>query len=417
MATPKFIKEYRGLAFSFDELITLGDIGPMGAISQAIYAPGHDGSWLGLAHFEAPALESELKAKPKPKQKSKKSTGKGKTKEEKYHPPTLFEHAVADAVATARERDEWSNRRFRALLSEKDCFVIGGTELIRQFGILPGWLRDGDARDEAKALIRNRGWDVLLRSLRGKENEKGKSFSLMGVKDITKYFAALPPPIDRPVPEDSDETLSPVNTLRGLTLRLRKAIELIVLIEVVLKRRFEMKPPRSVDRFETVSGLPAAEARAAYVWDHLWIEPILFVVTPTPKRIDVERMVAAEIRSGGFEAATGEGANILYRILYGAPCSRAICEAAADVCNRFYGTKPIIGPAPLDAPTPTIAATVRPNEYDQRKALLTTVNPEIGSYRIPEDALGAYEDLLKPGVIAPSPIAADESQAAAADKT
>lgn len=392
MARSDFIKPFSGLADGWEDVQGQEGLGPLALLSQPIYVPRPDQPRFSGPKYQIPAIKSD-----------KKDPRFGF----KPMPVAPFEEVVEDGVLAARTTDEWSERAFLQLIARRDCFAIGGTGLISSFGILPSWLRDDDCRKKVLKTIDERGWEPLLRTLKGKENEKAKEpLSLVGVKEISQYFLALSPPERR----EKEGGLSKKDAKKraGLTppllhsmrsLRLRKAIEIILSLEMALEARFLMNPPRSRDRFRQVSGFPEEMARASYVWDHLWIEPIIYVVSPRPKPVDVERIVSNEMLHGTFEAQTGQNSAILYRILYGAPCSWKVCVAAAQVCNRFYGT---LRDDP-QKPMRTVAATVRPKEYDERRKILTTYNSNALGLFMPDEHLDAYEDLLLPGTSAPSP--------------
>ena len=392
MPGAEFLKDYRGVAGGWTDVQALEELGPLALISRPVYAPRHHQPDLKLTPFEVPALDSDDR-----KRKSNFSAV----------PPAGFEVKIQAADLNIPERNDWEKRAFRTLLAKKDCFALGGTKLITQFGIRAAWLRHNGRREEVHERIGERKWGPLLRALRGRENEENESLSLIGQRDISDYLSALPPLVNRKASdndefedEDVHQELSAFRRRKFLSLRLRKAIELALSIETVLADRFARTPPRSVERFQHVSGLPPEKATASYVWDHLWFEPIIYVVTPRPQPINIQRIAEQEMQSGRFAAETGQDPKILYRILYGAPCSWNVCMAAAGAVNRFYGNRSRTT-LPKKGPYPAIAATVRPHEYDERRRIIDEADYRVDGFGIPEEFQDAYEDLLLPGIIAP----------------
>ena len=78
-------------------------------------------------------------------------------------------------------------------------------------------------------------------------------------------------------------------------MRLRKAIEFIVLTEAILRYRFKKK--RSLRRFSRATGLSADQAYPEIVWDYLWVEPINLCVSSPARNEDLEAIME-QVRSG-----------------------------------------------------------------------------------------------------------------------
>src|SRR5262249_6399839 len=136
-------------------------------------------------------------------------------------------------------------------------------------------------------------------------------------------------------------------------------IELMVLTEAILCWRFANN--KSLDRFEAVSGLPREQAAGEYVFDHFWIEPILYLVWPRPRPADVLRIIENERVAQAFEAATGQQRWVLHSILMGAPGKLSTIEAAAQACNTFYGVS-----TAADGPAASMAVSIWRESFTKR---------------------------------------------------
>lgn len=388
MAVPEFLAPFRGDAGGWADVQALGEAGPLGLISNRLYVARHDEPEVDIERFKVPVLDID----------------------DFERPMSPIEATVAADALGEVDVDHWKRRAFLELMAGEKCFAIGGTMAITRIGYKAAWLRDHDVRDEVQALIEMRGWSPLLKTLKGRENEKNDDLDLIGQKEISKYFAALPPPFDRSMDskdekkDKNDPTLSPLHRRNRLCMRLRKAIELILHYEVALAHRFNKG--QSENRFAMVSGLWGAEHRQpSYLYNHLWLEPVIYSIDPLPHATDVARIVEAEEQSLQFTQTTGQDTGILFRILFGAPCTYGVAVAAAKACNKFYGRseqETQASGAALHRPS-----TIRPHAFKLRKAILDEVawkHPEGNT--IPSRYRDKYEDLLLPGVIAPEPSAA-----------
>lgn len=268
-----------------------------------------------------------------------------------------FEHSVAGGS------DEWERSAFRKMLSQNAEFVIGNHRIFSEFGVVAHWLRDQDRRAEARDLIDQRqGWNVLD-PLRHKENQPK---DIIGVRDISAYCNSLPDPIDRP--ENRNEPkLSEKDQRLQSTLKLRKAIELLHILEALMRYRFSQN--QSKDRFARITGERADAADAVRIWDLVWLEPIIYTVWPRPRASEIPKIVS-HARTGDFGKKSGQKSDILYRILSGAPCSWRTAEAAAALCNEFYKTDPLNYDG--KGPNPTYPVTIRPEDYAARLRMATT---------------------------------------------
>ena len=385
-----FQKAQRGKAGGWDEVRALKGAGPLGVLSQPLYVPRHVAPRFKLAPHEVPVPETDVDLK---------------NWNFKKRPRAPFERLVKVASSPADEVGGWERRAFLRMLAGKPCFAIGGTRLITELAVKPGWFNtDEDVRIRAHKLVRERGWEPLLRMLKGGEHDTKSELSIMDQATVIEYLTALPPPCDRTTGAAGRKELQKRDGYTGksrhkaLRLRLRKAIEFICLLEAVIAHRVEAGT--RLTHFARVSGLPDGVVRPEHVWDHLWIEPMIYVVNPRPRAADIRLIVENEIRTGSFRSKCGQEATILYRLLFGAPCTWSVCVAAAQACNRFYGTTRTRR-SDLHRPKPTVAATVRPWEMEDRLKILDDRSyvVEQTEFSVPEEADDDYENLLIEGLI------------------
>jgi hypothetical protein len=253
-------------------------------------------------------------------------------------------------------RDHGSAAQFEALLRSRRAFIVGGLQLVIELGLLPTWYRDDNRRAEALALIDERNWRPILQRLADRESDNG----IFGKSEIPKFFSTFPPVrrADAGTPRiRRDDDAAPFRIWNEHRLRLRKAIEFIALTEAILRWRFSIS--ESVGRFKDLTGHFPEDNDGLYVLDHLWIEPIIYVIEPLPREADIPRIMGNHAIVSAFRLACGQPAGALYWALRSVPCKLPTAEAAAAACNAFYG----------NGAAECAVVTVKPEEYMQRVAL------------------------------------------------
>ena len=255
--------------------------------------------------------------------------------------------------------EETSQKDFKKYGATKNLVVLGGFQFIVEMGLVPSWYCDDQTRREAKKLIKDRNWEDLLEELQGKENS---SDDLFGQNALHEFFA-YSPPVERN--EDGDtrrraKSKSPAGIgeerllmRKRHTLRLRKAIEFIVLTEAILAYRFSKH--RSLKRFARVTGLPESQAYAEVAWDYLWIEPAFYCISAPPRPEDVKAIMARKELTTRFLEESGQKPGALYFVLKGAPGKHRTIAAACSICNEVY-----------TGLTKAAPRTILPHEYKER---------------------------------------------------
>ena len=328
---------------------------PLQIISRPLYAPRETEPDLNLKRWQVPVLRSDAIRSSDPL-------------------------AEFEKVIDANDVDlGWQDRAFRDMLAKHAEFAIGGIRAFSYFGIKAAWLRDQEIREHTRSVIEERNWWPLLSALRYKENSPT---DLIGLKDITRYWRAATD--DTGLAWDQSGTPDQRRReRRSTTLRLRKAIELICILETVLDHRWKHSPRRMQDAYEALTGERLKNPDGSFVWDMVWIEPIIYSVSPRPRRADVARIM--EFAGRKFEADSGQTVKSLYRILAGATCSWSTAKIAADYCNRYYGfsdSKKIGGRLAL-----TRAVSARPSEYQSRMTLAQQDEDPFSFARMPKQEL------------------------------
>lgn len=145
---------------------------------------------------------------------------------------------------------------FERMIRSRKAFVLGGSAYICRMGLLPSWYKDKANRNDAMALIVNRGWTAALAPLTDQDGDK----TIFRMAEIPNYFNTLPP-VDRETPTNYDRAcLSAVELWFGHRLRLRKVIEMLALTEAVTAWRFRIG--ESGARWAMLSGRNIARAHA-----------------------------------------------------------------------------------------------------------------------------------------------------------
>ncbi len=268
--------------------------------------------------------------------------------------------------------------KFRKFVGSKNLFVIGGFQFVVEMGLLPSWYCDEATRRDAKKIIEARKWTPILEDLKGRENN---SDDIFGQTAIHEFFAHSPN-----VKRDEDgpvrtKSLSPKQTAErrlGIRnkhpLRLRKAIEFLVLTEAILAYRF--KTGKSLRRFAFATGLAENGAYPEIVWDYLWIEPVHYCVSAAARTDDVKQIMTRAELVARFRAGSGQDAGALFYTLQGAPGKFRTIAAACDVLNAVY---PGLAKA--------IPTTVLPDEFGRKMdvfKLKTSFAYQAGAEYVPE---------------------------------
>jgi hypothetical protein len=260
-----------------------------------------------------------------------------------------------DDRSLRRPRWEWPHEKingyspkdFKEFYATKPLFVVGGFRLIVKLGLVPAWYCHKQTRAEAKHLIKSRKWGHLLSDLQSKENGHDDLFGQASIRE----FLAYSPPVrrwdeddeeeasDTPgVPRSPDDVKKFVQHQMGVRkrhcLRLRKAIEFIVLTEAMLRYRFSKG--KSLGRFSKLTGLPETRAYPEFVWDYLWIEPAHYCVSAPARPQDIEEIMKRRELVDRFRELSGQAPGALYWAIRGAPGKYRTMAAASDVLNLAY---------------------------------------------------------------------------------
>ncbi len=264
---------------------------------------------------------------------------------------------------------------FKEFYATQPLFVVGGFRFIVKLGLVPAWYCHKQTRAEAKRLIKSRKWGKLFKSLQGKENSDDDLFGQAAIRE----FLAFSPPVHR-WDEDGDDddaddaddfsnvvvkTPEEVKTFVQLQirmrqehcLRLRKAIEFIVLTEAIL--RIRLRKGKLLGRFAKATGLPEHRAYPEIVWDYLWIEPAHYCVSVPARAEDIEAIMRRKEWVDQFQEQSGQRLGALYWALKGAPGKFRTISAACEVLNGVY--------AGLAKAAPR---SVLPSEYKHKMKIL-----------------------------------------------
>src|SRR5579871_6549582 len=218
-------------------------------------------------------------------------------------------------------RPRWARHAFRNMLAQHAEFAIANRHVLVDLGIPAAWLRDQTTRDKARKLLELRRWWSLLDFLRYKENSDR---DMIGLRDISAYHQTLT------TKEEADPNSKELRV--GSTLKLRKAIEFLTIVEVVVRERFWRG--NLIERFRRVS-IGGDPNDGSFVWDAMWLEPVIYSISPRPRPGDVNAIVEAAALSR-FEDKSGQKSAVLFRVLAGAPCTWRTAKAAAELCTEFY---------------------------------------------------------------------------------
>ncbi|MEM7529670.1 MAG: hypothetical protein AAF416_18705 [Pseudomonadota bacterium] len=261
-------------------------------------------------------------------------------------PIRTIERYLSGDLRSLNKEDEV---RFKSICNDP-MFVIGGYNFIVQAGILSRYLEHDVTRSDAAQLIKGRGWEKAMRPVisRGRDAERRELFGKVGVRNFFKYA----PPTDKAF----DKKKRRIAHTREFTLgqrinhciRLRKAIEFILLVESTLSYRFTRKNKAygRVARFlcideERLRSIQP-ELLACYVtWNFLWIEPVHYLLSTPPREADIDIMMSDREAVADFTRLTKQGPGALYFILHGAVGSfRTVAAAATFVTQKYPDLHP-----------------------------------------------------------------------------
>ena len=242
------------------------------------------------------------------------------------------------------------------LVRVKRAFAVGGLQLVIDCGLKNEWYRDDANRADAMKLILDRGVRPLLNNIADKDSPD----SIFGKNELRKWFKHFPD-VKR---EDSDrpsEIATARATRREFPLRLRKAIEFIYLTEAVLAHRFKQNETRN--RFADVTGFqPTGPQDAVRVWDYMWIEPLLYRVSPPARATDASRIVDKQHSTANtFSETTEQHVNVLHSALLGVPVRFDTALGTARACDDFYK------PNGAD----TFVTSIEPGDFDGGNEVLS----------------------------------------------
>jgi hypothetical protein len=250
---------------------------------------------------------------------------------------------IRDAVT--REQQD-----FDKLLRNDRVFVVGGMQFVIDLGLAAAWVNDQNRRAEALDLIRSRNWEQHLDKL---WDGRDPPDNLIGQETVQKIFRSLPSAQRAHFNAGSGNgALSPKERWDFQLVRLRKAVELITLIEATVAH--ELAHGRLADVFTRVTNRPAsaatAETDALAVWDYLWIEPVLFQLVNGPREADITSILDNPRYLAQFRNDSGQwlGENtaeadrlargVLYWVFRGTPGKWRTIEAAANLVNAIYSS-------------------------------------------------------------------------------
>lgn len=269
--------------------------------------------------------------------------------------------ALARWELPANDRDDGLAVDFARHKSADPIVVIGGFQFLYTLGVIPRWLIHDATRTDAEILMRERRLDALLESL--SLNGRETAFDLFGKQSLHEWFQHSPD-VDR----EGNTQRKGINKSKKTKaqymidarskhcLRLKKAIDLITLIEAALRYRYGTG--RTKNRTNRYTGISPEDVYPEIVWDVLWLEPIHYVMSSLPTENHVISIVERQGVADRFQQMTGSGPGALYWILKGAPGKYRNVEAACTICNGIYE----------DFPAANVT-TVKPREYRDKMRL------------------------------------------------
>ena len=251
---------------------------------------------------------------------------------------------------------------FKDFLAERSLFVIGGFQFIVEMGLKATWYCHDATRHDARRLIHQRGWSNIFTELKGHENKADDLFGQGSIHEFFQNSPAILPEEDAAVAKPKVLSPKEAGAKRLLMrkkhiLRLRKAIEFVVLTEAILAYRF--KKGYSKNRFYQATKLPTAVLPyPEVVWDYLWFEPAHYCVSTPARSEDIREILNRQELVTRFREASGQRDGALYWTLQGAPGKYKTIAATCTVLNAVYSGL-----------AQTNVRTALPNEYRQKLKL------------------------------------------------
>lgn len=281
------------------------------------------------------------------------------------NPLAVLSHPLFPAAPDAGSLNSLSLNDFglldRGLLNfirSKRAFAIGGLQLVIDCGLVVEWYHDDATRHDALELIDARGARPLLDALA----DKDQSHTIFGKNDLRSFFKTFPR-VRREIKQDMAARPTSTRQIRlDHPVRLKKALEFLFLTEAVLRYRFRNDETKT--RFETITGTKVSSVDSATeLWSYMWVDPLIYVCDPAPRDADISRVMNPDLL-GMFAERSGQRQEVLYWALRGVPSTYGTAQAAAEVCNQFYGS----------SAAPTFVVTVPPDRHDARLNLLREDN-------------------------------------------
>lgn len=239
------------------------------------------------------------------------------------------------------EGDEADDTFLKHLCGDR-LVVLAPFNFIIELGVLPSWLTDKATRKDAEEIIAERNLWPLLEGLsaKGKENNKRDLIGQAAIYDFFRHSPEVRREKSVSVTPDTTRAIGrhAVETRVKHCLRLRKAIELIILIEAALKYRYPNG--KSLNRTNNYTGVPTELITHDLIWDILWLEPVNRIISSPPRPGDIPAIMEDSALLEEFQESTGQQPGALKLILEGLPGKTKTVQAACEVVNRKYSDLP-----------------------------------------------------------------------------
>ncbi len=226
--------------------------------------------------------------------------------------------------------------------------MVGGLNLVVELGFPADWYNQNDVRGEALDLIKDRGWQPILDSI---SIPQDRSESVIGKETVSNLFRTMPR-VKRRIAEETGDRVArdPFVLWDSHCLRLRKAIEFILLTEVVLRSR--LRRGKTQRRYHEYTGvepsISSPERDAERVWDMMWLEPLSFQIENLPRDVDITAILNDTNIVQAFRNESGQGVasdaaeadfrtkGVLHWALKGGCGKFRTIEAAANAATKFH---------------------------------------------------------------------------------
>lgn len=281
-----------------------------------------------------------------------------------------------DFEASFRAGETPKSQLDQALISHVNSdpmFAIGGYKFVVAAGILSRYFEHDATRARASKIIDSRkSWKSTLQYISVKGRDAGID-DLYGKASLRKYFNSAPP-TDKPFDAKKRKKINSPESLgrqrSNLCIRLRKAIEFIILTEATLAYRFSKG--KAYQRVSSFTGIPEStlrkqeESELAMLlsWNILWVEPVHYCLSALPRQDDIPYIMGSNDSIETFEKETAQSKGALERILRGAVGRFESVQAANKIVNSFY-----------PGLTQSNVTTCPPGEYKSRLRIATPQAP------------------------------------------